>query len=1153
MRPDFNISCKANRVLNIILLAFLLIFTRVWYLSFIQHEEHVEKALKPQRKTLIDKAERATIRDRFNIPMATNKLQYNAAVRYADLRQIPSGRWKKDAKGNKIREPARSNYIQALALHLAHELKMDPVQIEDTIHAKASLFPHTPFIIKEDLSEQEYYRLKIQEKDWVGIEAQKSTKRIYPIGKVGCDIVGYLGSISQTQYIKIAEEIKELTQYLEQRDRGDLAILPTGFNNPIEVRERLKELQEKAYMINDQIGKTGIESVYEETLRGLHGKKIFEINRKGNCLRALASSKNSASGQRVLLTISSELQEYAEGLLAHNEAVRQTRDPARMIGVARPWIMGGAIVAIDPNTGETLALASYPRFDPNDFIPVQMTGQKKDKQRVIAKWIENETFVGDLWDGKTPLERERYSLNDEHFYIEKQMVTWDSYLSTILPPNSTVKKSIETIGSIGNALKMVHSFQALLDLTAQGDARALIQVLYSDPPHITVKKTILQEQKDLIWTQLADSSQETTFHKSVLDPFLKEIKHNDDKLLVLDLCRLGLLGAGNSPSMFTTWQDLSLSKLYEVSQALQCLRTLVYEEVQAIHHNLDFADWRKEHFKEYLKQKRKEEKEQKKHVKPYTEYLDKVEKSLFQQFWSICSPLFLNTLLHDAQKSSIEENLRLQPYVEKLLQLKQDYITTYGPLIEKLHIAFDGMGPDASIHHIKHMKGFADLNIPLWGRYRMLRHTNGEQQLKHLAGAFYPLAGYGYGRSQAFRQAAAQGSVFKLVVAYEALRQKYNYLIENNAHLSQLNPLTLTDQLRLDHTGTSQQILGYTVNGEAIRRFYKGGKLPRSHANIGTIDVRGALEQSSNLYFSYLAAEHIEHPELLQEAAKNFGFGTKTGIELPGEIAGNIPKDLNDNQTGLYSFAIGQHSLVVTPLQTSVMLSAIANKGKVFTPKIVQLTAGKKNTSTRKHTSSETFPMQQSLSLVGIHFPLFTESLMTEQEDTVNITPTEIKREIFLPPEIRSFLLDGMQRVINGAKGTARPNVIKALWTHPKIMQDYLSLRNQLIGKTGTAETLYKQWIDSESKAEIVNNIWFGGISFHQDVKGNTLWDKPELAIAVYLRFSDTGGKEAAPLAAQIIAKWREICIKHKYHPHLLLGPLSDEGKENEQQHWQNR
>ncbi len=1146
MRPEFNISQKANRVLNIILLAFLLIFIRVWYLSFIQHDLHVEKALKPQRKTIVDKAERATIRDRFNIPMAINKIHYNASVRYADLRQIPSTRWKKDPAGNKVREPVRSNYIQALAIHLGEELNMDPVQIEDTIHAKASLFPHTPFIIKEGLLEEEYYRLKLQEKDWIGIEAQKSTKRIYPHGKVGCDIVGYLGSISQNQYVKIAEELRELTQYLEKRDQGEVALLPEGFNNPVEARARLKELQEKAYNINDHIGKTGIENVYEETLRGWHGKKIFEVDRKGNCLRSLPSSKKSASGQRVLLAISSELQEYAEGLLAHNEGVRQNRDPDRMIGIARPWIMGGAIVAIDPNTGETLALASYPRFDPNDFIPAQMSEQKKQKQSSIARWIENESFVGDLWDGKALLERERYSLNDLQFYIEKEKVNWTSYLDTILPPKSMVKKSIEKIDNTGTAIKVVSSFEKLLDLTGRPDPRVLIQTLYNDPVHTPVKKTILQEEKDLITSQLSDSMEEKITYKLFLDQFLEQIKHNDDKLLLLDLCRLALMGAADIPSMFSQWQNMPLKELHQLNQSLQSLQSLVYENIQKIHHQLDFAEWRKDHFKEYLKHKRKEEKEQKKHVRPYTEYLEQVERSLFKQFWHTCSPVFIASMINGRENNADLEYPRLASYIEKILQLKEQNHSLYSPLIQQLHDAFKEMNRDEIIHHIKHMHGFPSLSTPLWGRYRMLRQTNGEQQLKHLAGAFYPLTGYGYGRSQAFRQAASQGSVFKLVVAYEALRQKYHYLLENQLQLSQLNPLTLVDQLRSDQVGTSQQILGYTLNGEAIRRFYKGGKLPRSHANIGSIDVRGALEQSSNLYFSYLAAEHIQEPCLLEQAAKNFGFGSKTGIALPGEITGNIPKDLNDNRTGLYSFAIGQHSLVVTPLQTSVMLSAIANKGKVLKPKIVKLTAGKKNIAGKNWSSLDTFPMQQSLSLIGIHFPLFTEALMTEQEDAIEIKQTEVQREIFLPPEIRSFLLEGMQKVINGSKGTARPNVIKALWTHPKIMQDYISLRDQLIGKTGTAETLYKQWIDSESKAEIINNIWFGGISFHQDAKGNTLWDNPEMAIAIYLRFSDTGGKEAAPLAAQMVAKWREICAKHKNMSHFILPSLSEEEKQAE-------
>ena len=55
--------------------------------------------------------------------------------------------------------------------------------IEDTIHGKASLFPHTPFILKEDLSEKEYYRLKLMEKDWVGIRTEGDPSDTIRLGK----------------------------------------------------------------------------------------------------------------------------------------------------------------------------------------------------------------------------------------------------------------------------------------------------------------------------------------------------------------------------------------------------------------------------------------------------------------------------------------------------------------------------------------------------------------------------------------------------------------------------------------------------------------------------------------------------------------------------------------------------------------------------------------------------------------------------------------------------------------------------------------------------------------------------------------------------------------------------------------------------------
>ncbi|NBO25070.1 MAG: hypothetical protein EBU93_07570, partial [Chlamydiae bacterium] len=369
--------------------------------------------------------------------------------------------------------------------------------------------------------------------DWIGLEAQKSTKRIYPLGKVGCDILGYVGSINQKEYVAIAEEIKKLQDYILKRDQGEPTILPEGFDNPLEVRARLKELQEKSYTINDHIGKTGIECVYEEKLRGLHGKKVTEVDRRGNCIKELASSKKPISGKKVILSISSELQEYAEALLSHNETVRHKRDPKRMIGVARPWILGGAIVAMDPKTGEILSLASYPRIDPNDFIPSQQPKNKKNKQHAIAQWLETESFVADIWDGKKVLERERFSLVNNSFYLEREKLTWERYLDTILPPESSVRRAVDTIGSVGKAFDMISSFKRLMCLSGQDDPRSLIQVLYSDPHHAAIKKGTPQETREEILIQLSKNELEVSKLKIFLDSVLHNVKFNDDKMLVL--------------------------------------------------------------------------------------------------------------------------------------------------------------------------------------------------------------------------------------------------------------------------------------------------------------------------------------------------------------------------------------------------------------------------------------------------------------------------------------------------------------------------------------------------------------------------------------------------------------------------------------------
>ena len=275
-----------------------------------------------------------------------------------------------------------------------------------------------------------------------------------------------------------------------------------------------------------------------------------------------------------------------------------------------------------------------------------------------------------------------------------------------------------------------------------------------------------------------------------------------------------------------------------------------------------------------------------------------------------------------------------------------------------------------------------------------------------------------------------------------------------------------------------------------------------------------------------LAVDHIANPSNLIEASKQFGFGEKTGIELPGEFAGSLPGDITYNRSGLYAFAIGQHSFVVTPLQTTIMLAAIANGGDLLKPKVVQVIAG--HEPLREYCdpfSQILYPFKENLASIGIQFPLFTSTVSDGGTPHIWYSATEKKHILAMPNPIRNILVEGMSLAINGEKGTARPGIIRSLAQNPTWMRHYQELKRRLIGKTGTAEILYKQAIDAESEAKMQNHVWFGGVAFEETTPQS--WEHPELVVVVYLRLSEAGGKEAAPLGTEVIKKWEEICKRH--------------------------
>lgn len=100
----------------------------------------------------------------------------------------------------------------------------------------------------------------------------------------------------------------------------------------------------------------------------------------------------------------------------------------------------------------------------------------------------------------------------------------------------------------------------------------------------------------------------------------------------------------------------------------------------------------------------------------------------------------------------------------------------------------------------------------------------------------------------------------------------------------------------------------------------------------GWVDINQALPFSCNIFFGTIGSKMGVNKIL--EYAKLFDFGTKTGVDLPGEKTGNLPSA--EESGGAINIAIGQGAITTTPIQLCVMISAIANGGNLWKPYIVK-------------------------------------------------------------------------------------------------------------------------------------------------------------------------------------------------------------------------
>jgi len=165
--------------------------------------------------------------------------------------------------------------------------------------------------IRTRLSDEEVARFTAQRYRFPGVELRARLFRDYPLGQVGSHMLGYIGRISQRDL----ERIEKL---------GDPA----------------------AYAGTDHMGKLGIEQSYESELHGTTGYEEVEITAGGRAVRTLKRTP-SLPGNNLTLSVDIELQKVVE----------------QAFGDRR-----GALIAIEPKTGDVLAFVSMPTFDPNLFV-----------------------------------------------------------------------------------------------------------------------------------------------------------------------------------------------------------------------------------------------------------------------------------------------------------------------------------------------------------------------------------------------------------------------------------------------------------------------------------------------------------------------------------------------------------------------------------------------------------------------------------------------------------------------------------------------------------------------------------------------------------------------------------------------------------------
>jgi penicillin-binding protein 2 len=304
----------------ILVIVFSFYLLRLFNLQVINGSDYLIRADENRRREVNIQTQRGIIFDRNGIVLARNIPSYNVTITpallpgdesaiqeiYRQLSQLidlPVNRGQINDQSVRLYKPCESNF-----------------GITQIVYIADTNAPYSAEPIKCNIDDKTALIIQEKSNDWPGVGIQVNPVRDYPTGELTAEIIGFLGPIPATRIDKYQA---------------------LGFDQN-----------------RDKIGYAGVEASLNDLLMGKNGKRVIERDVAGQDIRDLEPPIDPSPGNNIYLTIDTRLQRIAEVAL-----ISSINELNRVAGTVKST--NGAVIAVNPKTGEILALVSYPSYENN--------------------------------------------------------------------------------------------------------------------------------------------------------------------------------------------------------------------------------------------------------------------------------------------------------------------------------------------------------------------------------------------------------------------------------------------------------------------------------------------------------------------------------------------------------------------------------------------------------------------------------------------------------------------------------------------------------------------------------------------------------------------------------------------------------------------